>query len=70
MMAKLAANEAAEEICKEAIQIHGHPGYTRELPLERYYREVRGSWLGGGTIETNRNMIATEVIGRRFSQRS
>lgn len=69
MMAKLAANEAAEMICKEAIQIHGHPGYTRALPLERYYREVRGSWLGGGTIETNRNMVAAEVIGRRFSQR-
>jgi alkylation response protein AidB-like acyl-CoA dehydrogenase len=69
MMAKLAANEAAEFICREAIQIHGHPGYTKELPVERYYREVRGSWLGGGTIETNRNMIASEVIGRRFNQR-
>ena len=69
MMAKLAANEAAEYICREAIQIHGHHGYTRALPVERYYREVRGSWLGGGTIETNRNMIASSVIGRRFSQR-
>jgi alkylation response protein AidB-like acyl-CoA dehydrogenase len=70
MMAKLAANEAAEFICREALQIHGHPGYTRDLPLERYYREVRGSWLGGGTIETNRNIIASTVIGRRFSQRA
>ncbi|MCW2674915.1 MAG: hypothetical protein JWP14_3504 [Frankiales bacterium] len=70
MMAKLAANEAAEFICRESLQIHGHPGYTRELPLERYYREVRGAWLGGGTIETNRNMIASTVIGRRFNQRA
>jgi alkylation response protein AidB-like acyl-CoA dehydrogenase len=69
MMAKLAANEAAEAICREAIQIHGHAGFTKALPIERYYREVRGSWIGGGTLETNRNVLASEVIGRRFSQR-
>jgi alkylation response protein AidB-like acyl-CoA dehydrogenase len=69
MMAKLAANEAAEAICREAIQIHGHAGFTKALPIERYYREVRGSWIGGGTLETNRNVLASAVIGRRFSQR-
>lgn len=69
MMAKIAANEAAEYICREAIQIHGHLGFTQDRPVERFYREVRGSWIGGGTLETNRNVLAAEVIGRRFSQR-
>ena len=69
MQAKIAANEAAEFICREAMQIHGHWGYTRELPIERYYRDARGTAIGGGTLETNRNVLAAEVLGRRFDQR-
>ena len=61
--------EAAKSICDDAIQLHGHGGYTRELPVERYYRDVRGMGLGGGTTEIMRNVLAGEVIGRRFSQR-
>ncbi|MGB3953247.1 MAG: acyl-CoA dehydrogenase family protein, partial [Solirubrobacterales bacterium] len=68
-MAKIYANEAAKMICDEAIQLHGHAGYCRELPVERYYRDVRGMGLGGGTTEIMRNVLAGEVIGRRFSQR-
>jgi len=68
-MAKIYANEASKRICDEAIQIHGHGGYTRELAVERYYRDVRGMALGGGTTEVMRNVLAGEVIGRRFSQR-
>ncbi|MFY9264093.1 MAG: acyl-CoA dehydrogenase family protein, partial [Solirubrobacterales bacterium] len=70
MQAKLAANEAAEFICREAMQIHGHWGYTLEVPVERYYREARGMAIGGGTLETNRNVLAAEVLGRRFDQRA
>lgn len=69
MQAKIAANEAAEFICREAMQIHGHWGYCRDLPVERYYREARGTAIGGGTLETNRNVLAAEVLGRRFDQR-
>ncbi|MGE4428445.1 MAG: acyl-CoA dehydrogenase family protein [Solirubrobacteraceae bacterium] len=68
-MAKVLANETAEHVCREAIQIHGHSGYTRELPLERYYRDVRGMSLAGGTSEVMRNVLAGEVIGRRYRQR-
>ncbi|MFY9487422.1 MAG: acyl-CoA dehydrogenase family protein, partial [Solirubrobacterales bacterium] len=68
-MAKIYANEAAKMICDEAVQLHGHAGYCRELPVERYYRDVRGMGLGGGTTEIMRNVLAGDVIGRRFSQR-
>lgn len=67
-MAKVFVNECAEEICREAIQIHGHWGYTRDLPLERFYRDVRGMTLGGGTSEIMRNVCAGELLGRRFAQ--
>jgi alkylation response protein AidB-like acyl-CoA dehydrogenase len=68
-MAKISANEAAKLVCDEAIQLHGHAGYCRDLPLERYYRDARGMALGGGTTEIMRNVLAGEVIGRPFSQR-
>jgi alkylation response protein AidB-like acyl-CoA dehydrogenase len=68
-MAKVKANEVAERICHQAIQLHGHAGYTRELPLERLYRDVRGMSLAGGTVEVMRNVLAGELLGRRFSQR-
>jgi alkylation response protein AidB-like acyl-CoA dehydrogenase len=69
-MAKVFANESAEWICHQAIQLHGHQGYTRDLPLERYYRDVRGMSLAGGTSEVMRNVLAGELLGRRFSQRA
>ncbi len=69
-MAKVAANEAAEWICAQAIQLHGHAGYTRALPLERLYRDARGMSLAGGTVEIMRNVLAGELLGRRFSQRA
>jgi alkylation response protein AidB-like acyl-CoA dehydrogenase len=68
-MAKITANETAEFICREAIQLLGHGGYTREHEAERYYRDVRGMSLAGGTLEIMRNVLAGEVVGRRFSQR-
>lgn len=69
MNAKIAANEAAEFITREAMQVHGHHGYCRDIPMERLYRDARGTSIGGGTLETNRNVLAAEVLGRRFDQR-
>ncbi|MCZ2857846.1 acyl-CoA dehydrogenase family protein [Blastococcus sp. VKM Ac-2987] len=68
-VAKLVANEAAQFVTNEAIQLHGHRGYTRDAPVERYFRDVRGMALAGGTSEILRNLIAEQVTGRRFSQR-
>jgi alkylation response protein AidB-like acyl-CoA dehydrogenase len=68
-MAKLAANEMAVRVCNEAIQVLGHKGYLTRYPMERYFRDVRGMGIGGGTTEILRNLIAGEVTGVRVSQR-
>lgn len=68
-MAKLYANEMVQRVANEALQIHGHSGFTRELPLERMLRDARGFALGGGTTEILRNTIAAMVYGRSFDQR-
>ena len=68
-MDKMYANEAAVDICNEAIQLLGHKGYLTRYPLERYFRDVRGLGIGGGTTHILRNMIAAEVTGVRVGQR-
>jgi len=67
--AKLYANEMVQRVTNEALQIHGHYGYTRDFPLERMVRDSRGFALGGGTVEILRNTIASIVYGRSFNQR-
>ena len=69
-MAKLYANEMVQRVTNEALQIHGHYGYTRAFPLERMYRDGRGYAVGGGTTEILRNTIAAMEFGRTFNQRS
>ena len=56
--AKWYANVVAQEVANEAIQIHGGYGYTREFPVERMFRDVRGLAIGAGTIEIQKNLIA------------
>ncbi|MBI3159277.1 MAG: acyl-CoA dehydrogenase family protein [Chloroflexi bacterium] len=62
-MAKLFATEAAERVCRNAIQIHGGYGYSREYPVERIYRDVRLMTIGEGTSEIQRMVIARHVLG-------
>ncbi len=54
--------EKACEICDLAIQIHGGNGYTRDFPLERYYRDVRVTKIYEGTSEIQRIVIARHLI--------
>jgi alkylation response protein AidB-like acyl-CoA dehydrogenase len=61
-MAKLFASEAAEKACFEAIQIHGGMGYSREFPVERYYRDNRLTAIGEGTSEIQRLVIARQIL--------
>ena len=61
-MAKAACNLAARYVCDEAIQILGGYGYSREYPVERMYRDVRGLLIGAGTVEVQRNYIASKVL--------
>jgi 3-sulfinopropanoyl-CoA desulfinase len=60
-MAKTAANLAAKFVCDEAIQLHGGYGYSREYPVERVYRDIRGLCIGAGTIEAQRNYVGSSV---------
>ncbi len=62
-MAKTAANEAARFVCDEAIQLLGGYGYSREYPVERAYRDIRGLLIGAGTVEIQRNYVGSQVLG-------
>ena len=61
-MAKTAANLAAKFVCDEAIQLLGGYGFSREYPVERVYRDIRGLCIGAGTVEIQRNFIGTSVL--------
>jgi len=61
-MAKLFATEMAERVCRNAIQIHGGYGYSREFPVERIYRDARLMTIGEGTSEIQRLVIARYVL--------
>jgi alkylation response protein AidB-like acyl-CoA dehydrogenase len=61
-MAKTAANLAAKFVCDEAIQLLGGYGYSREYPVERAYRDIRGLCIGAGTVEIQRNFVGTQVL--------
>jgi len=61
-MAKLFATEMAERVTRNAIQIHGGYGYSREYPVERLYRDARLMTIGEGTSEVQRLVIARRIL--------
>jgi len=61
-MAKLYASEAAMRATSRAIQIHGGYGYTKDFPVERYYRDAKLCEIGEGTSEVQRMVIARSVL--------
>ena len=61
-MAKLFASEAAMRATSKAIQIHGGYGYTRDFPVERYFRDAKLCEIGEGTSEVQRMVIARDVL--------
>lgn len=61
-MGKLMASEVAERVCRNAIQIHGSYGYSREFPVERMYRDQRLMTIGEGTSEIQRLVISRHVL--------
>lgn len=64
-MAKLFASEAAERICSDAIQIFGGYGYSRELPVEKIYRDVRVAQIYEGTSDVQRIIISRQLLQGR-----
>jgi alkylation response protein AidB-like acyl-CoA dehydrogenase len=63
-MAKLFATEAAVENSIEAMRIHGAYGYSKELDIERYYRDAPLLAIGEGTNEIQRIIIARQLVKR------
>ncbi len=61
-MAKLMASEVAVRICDEAVQLHGGYGFTKEYPVEKFYRDVKLCTIGEGTSEIQRLIIAREIL--------
>jgi alkylation response protein AidB-like acyl-CoA dehydrogenase len=61
-MAKLFASEIAEKASSEAVQIHGGYGFTKDYPVEKYFRDVKLLTIGEGTSEIQRIVIARELL--------
>lgn len=61
-IAKLFASEAGSRICNRALQIHGGYGYTRDIPVERFWRDARLSEIGEGSSEVQRIVISRALL--------
>ncbi len=64
-MAKLFASETAMFIAHQAVQIHGGMGYSKEMPVERYFRDAKITEIYEGTSEIQRLVIARNELGLR-----
>jgi butyryl-CoA dehydrogenase len=67
-MAKLYASEAAERVCRDAIQTLGGYGYLADFPVERIYRNVRVCLIYEGTSDIRRQVIGREIGRERVFQ--
>ena len=61
-MAKLFASEMAERVTSQALQIHGGYGYTKDFPLERYWRDARLTKIFEGTSEIQMRIISDRLL--------
>jgi alkylation response protein AidB-like acyl-CoA dehydrogenase len=64
-MAKLFASETAMFVAHAAVQIHGGMGYSKELPVERYFRDAKITEIYEGTSEIQRMVISRLELGLR-----
>jgi alkylation response protein AidB-like acyl-CoA dehydrogenase len=60
--AKLYASEMAQRVTTKALQIHGGYGYTREYPVERFFRDARITEIYEGTSEVQKMVIANWLL--------
>jgi len=61
-MAKYYASEVAVKVATDAVQIFGGYGYTKDFPVEKYYRDAKLCTIGEGTSEIQKIVIAREVL--------
>ncbi|HXD75136.1 MAG TPA: acyl-CoA dehydrogenase family protein, partial [Vicinamibacterales bacterium] len=63
-MAKLFATETAHDVSLEAMRILGGNGYSKDFPVERFYRDAPLLMIGGGTNELQHLIIAKGLLDR------
>jgi alkylation response protein AidB-like acyl-CoA dehydrogenase len=61
-MAKYYSSEVAVQVATEAVQIHGGYGYTKDFPVERFYRDSKLCTIGEGTSEIQKMVIAKQIL--------
>lgn len=61
-MAKMYASEVCVKVSSEAIQIHGGYGYTKDFPVEKFYRDSKLCTIGEGTTEIQKLVISRNVL--------
>lgn len=63
-MCKWWVPELTFEIVRKCLTIHGHYGYTNELPFEQRLRDILGWQIGDGTAEVSKLMVARSMFGK------
>ena len=61
-MAKYYASEVAVEAANEAVQIFGGYGFTKDYPVEKYYRDAKLCTIGEGTSEIQKLVISRSIL--------
>ncbi len=61
-MAKMFASEVCVRVANEAVQIHGGYGYTKDFPVEKFYRDAKLCTIGEGTTEIQKVVIAKNIL--------
>jgi alkylation response protein AidB-like acyl-CoA dehydrogenase len=61
-MAKMFASEVCVKVANEAVQIHGGYGYTKDFPVEKFYRDAKLCTIGEGTTEIQKVVIAKNIL--------
>lgn len=61
-MAKYYSSEVAVQVSTDAVQIHGGYGYTKDFPVERFYRDSKLCTIGEGTSEIQKMVIAKQIL--------
>ncbi len=61
-MAKMYASEVSVKVSTEAIQIHGGYGYTKDFPVEKFYRDSKLTTIGEGTTEIQKLVISRNIL--------
>jgi len=61
-MGKMYASEVCVKVANDAIQIHGGYGYTKDFPVEKFYRDAKLCTIGEGTSEIQRVVISRQIM--------